>query len=1012
MIELPFIANSGIQFHKFEFAINPESLRSQKFVYYEFVDPLRMKWWLDELFLIREHDVYVLKSELKSLGFLDDQNRLNKDFQFSAINRRYSEDQPQVFDIGNSNQVIKTFEGKWIPLPFFKYNSINKDSFGPTDWVRICINKIEESKLEIVIAIDTTVTNNNAETHTPFLDDNPQENKFRLCSNDDLILNFFHPITNGEWVADYISSFFKFEDGDSKTKYIASYIFLLRILRSTEKIPTIHILSDKSGTIDVDLVLDIGNSRTCALLFENPNDISFNLNKVKQLELIDLSDPFNSYSGSFSTRLVFHEAEFYSKSVEINQFKKFQWASMVRIGQEAEKLINRKDIGAVIQLESKSFNSSPKRYLWDTEMSDVNWCFYNSNFDLPKRVYKSGISEQLKSDGSLCIDGIFGTSSKFSRKSLMTFVYLEIFAHATRQINSIEFRNAHENSPLKRRLKRVIISCPTAMIKTEQIALRECAKEALNIARNYSKIIAGDEPNYEIEMSDIQIIPDITDITRDIQNQDKKKDWIYDEATVAQLMFVYGTVKHKFNGNPDLFFRLFGRKNFDEPTQKNSITIGSIDIGAGTTDLMICNYTYNYNDSTEFIPDPLYWESFTYAGDELLKNVIQKIIIEGDELKELDKGCSGVILNHGRKRNSNNIIRKINGFFGRDNANMGYLSRLMRISFLNQIAIPIATKYMNIANDNNFKDEVLTYNDIFKNEKPSKELLEYFFQHFEFRFEEIEWKISRDKVNSIIEETFAKLLKQLAEILHVFKCDLIILSGRPCSFKALENYFMKLLPVTPNRLVNLNDYWIGKWFPFSDENGYIKDPKTIITVGSLISVAGGKLFRLEGFRFNVNNLKQKLQSTANYLGPIQDFTINKVYMSKEMEISTFEVDDLPYYIGFKNIDSENYPSRYLYCLQFNNRNIKEQMKLNPYVDSNQVNDALENRKTSLREKLPYKLNISRDLSKDKEKIKIESIQDSEGNDLNKNSFELKVITLNQAENYWLDSGEFTLTINK
>jgi hypothetical protein len=239
---------------------------------------------------------------------------------------------------------------------------------------------------------------------------------------------------------------------------------------------------------------------------------------------------------------------------------------------------------------------------------------------------------------------------------------------------------------------------------------------------------------------------------------------------------------------------------------------------------------------------------------------------------------------------------------------------------------------------------------------------------------------------------------------------MVILSGRPCSFNALEKLFMKSHTVAPNRLINLNNYWVGKWYPFADNNGYIEDPKTVITVGSLIALMGGSLFKLDKFRINTTALRKNLVSTADYLGNTKDYLIRSPFIDPKKEESSFMVYDLPFSIGFKQLNAVNYPSRSLYVLQFSNKNIKEQLGHSLHIDSNMINDALEDRKTKLRSKLPYKVTISREFEKDKEKIKIIEIIDNEGNELSKFNFELKIQTLNQAAGYWLDSGEFILSI--
>ena len=62
-------------------------------------------------------------------------------------------------------------------------------------------------------------------------------------------------------------------------------------------------------------------------------------------------------------------------------------------------------------------------------------------------------------------------------------------------------------------------------------------------------------------------------------------------------------------------------------------------------------------------PKPLYWESFNLAGDALLKNFIQQIVIEGTPENSDLEGCTGVLLNHGKNAGIENIRLKINGFF-------------------------------------------------------------------------------------------------------------------------------------------------------------------------------------------------------------------------------------------------------------------------------------------------------------------------------------------------------------
>ena len=91
------------------------------------------------------------------------------------------------------------------------------------------------------------------------------------------------------------------------------------------------------------MVIDIGNSRTTALLIED----NTNFNQVRHLELIDYTNPVNignegasirSYSEPFDMRLAFRKVDF--GDFGIKDSKQFVYPSLVRLGQEANQLIH------------------------------------------------------------------------------------------------------------------------------------------------------------------------------------------------------------------------------------------------------------------------------------------------------------------------------------------------------------------------------------------------------------------------------------------------------------------------------------------------------------------------------------------------------------------------------------------------------------------------------------------------------------------------------------------------
>ena len=61
--------------------------------------------------------------------------------------------------------------------------------------------------------------------------------------------------------------------------------------------------------------------------------------------------------------------------------------------------------------------------------------------------------------------------------------------------------------------------------------------------------------------------------------------------------------------------------------------------------------------------------------------------------------------------------------------------------------------------------------------------------------------------------------------------------------------------------------------------------------------------------------------------------------------------------------------------------------------------------------MPLKVTIERDINEDIEMLRIEEIVDNEGNNLSKNFFSLQIQSMSELDNFWLDSGIFSLNIN-
>jgi hypothetical protein len=641
--------------------------------------------------------------------------------------------------------------------------------------------------------------------------------------------------------------------------------------------------------------------------------------------------------------------------------------------------------------------------LWDNKPQEKNWEFLTLKGETASNsILKiKGISEQLNSDGSINEDGEGGIEKFYSRKALMTFAFLEIFSQARMQINSYEYRHqwGEENKP--RRIGRIIVTCPTAMSKVEQIALRKCADDASKILERFYTENLTNEIEYNIPAKSIQVIPSI----KNLLNKHEKTEWVYDEATCSQFVFLFAELSQRYRNNCKEYFDFYGKVRTDlENYSKKSITIGSVDIGAGTTDLMIASYKYNDSEQCTLTPVPLFWESFYLAGDDLLKNLIRKLIIEGEY---------AAIPNHLLRLSHPDISRLIIDYFGTDNARQSVTDRQIRSEFNLQVSVSVVTHYLHLLKENTVEVATLSYSDIFADNKPTERVNEHFTKHFGFSIKDLQFNYNKDIVSKIVQSTFDTLVGKISTILSYYGCDIVLLTGRPTSLNPLSDLFFKYYATSPNRLITLSNYRIGTWYPFQDGKGYFSDSKSIVAVGAMIGDYASKRGGLNGFSLDLSELIRDMNPTTECFSKSEK---DISFINPETNSANIEVSQLPLRIWTRQLDSITYPTRPFYALDFDEEKIKERIKDRLRLENSEIrniNDATIREVERLRTLSPFNFTIERvDYLEDKEKLKIESVVDKDQNDLPISFFKLQIQSMSETDNYWLDSGEFgNLSIN-
>lgn len=1031
-MSLTLIANSGIQFYSFQITIDPNVRKIKPMGFYESLnDEYVMSF--GRAYLIPNESIWVKKEDLVEQDYLEKNNKLKKEINANTLTSLDTE--TECYSIKNISKGLDKYVGEWIPIPYFK-----KDKKGPTSWVRMLIKELRsdnktQKKYDITLAFDTNIAQESASYFTPKYSDIESfngDNSFMLCDNEDFIFSFCSNKDNGEWVDKYLEKLYypigKIPKQFPLSKHLGTYTYLIKYLAVSGYFPEVVMYSDNSIGIEVDLVLDIGNSHTCGLLFESPRDGAyFKFDKVRKLQVRDLSltrkdittDSSKAYDSPLDMRLGFHKETFGDFALQTGFYRHaFQWPSLIRLGKESKRLINQGNLDT--QEEKASTSSSPKRYLWDDKPTIVPWKFIfpEKNKSSQEQINFKGLINQFSEDGSYAKNAIGSAIfAKYSRRSLMTFVFIELYLHALTQINSHLFRTYNGTPKEPRRLRRIIITCPTSIVQAEQIILRQCAEDAAKAITNfYGQYYDIKRPNNIIEF---QIIPHPTELAKSVDDMAPRKHWVYDEATCCQLVYIYSEISERYLKNTQLFFELYGKDRglpiHGDQYGKESVRIGSIDIGAGTTDLMICSYQYTKEQSGAVVhPYPLFWDSFNFAGDDIVKSIIQQIIIEVTNEKNYTEGSTGVIESHAKKCGCANVTDKLLNFFDTNKTSQSAQQRVYRKNFIVQIAKPIAIKYLEHAASNQ-PDKVITFEDLFDT-VPNEELINTFndimnegLSETVFKFQDIKWTLSREKVNEIVEAKFGALLKQLAILLSAHDCDIVLLAGTPTTLSIFRKLMIRNYPVSPNRIITLNNYRVGRWYPFSDEVGYFNDPKTLVSVGALISYMGANN-KLERFRLNDQYLLERLDSTCDYVGALNNdkLDIDQLYLDKEVQNFRVTIDSLPIAIGYKQIQSPQYLGRPIYSLEFATEEILSYVKKkHPDLEEQNLKGEVQRFKESLETRRPFYVTLSRDYIENKEHIIIDEIEDYEGNNISSKYLKLSLKTLAE-DSHWLDQGIFRL----
>ena len=905
----------------------------------------------------------------------------------------------------------RLLDGVWLPVPLLRVNPPRQFAQGPETWARARLVALGEEDSgpdgethRLTLAIDTSVLEDAEDIRylAPTATDVRSGVSFAFAHRADDI-GWFPELP---WVAGWIEEVYDDRAGRAlrlppeemdaekeRLAHHAHFLNLLALIGGKVRLPEIKLLSnsrdDLHQAIPVDMVLDVGNSRTCGILIEDHPKDKDGLSRRYELELRDLSRPHRVYAEPFESRVEFAQATFGKEhwAHKSGRAGAFLWPTIARVGPEAARLASRRR-----GTEGATGISSPKRYLWDEDRFDTGWRFNNAyvRTEIEPRATAAPFCNLINELG----DALFELPEEdrmpvfmphYARGATMMFMLAEVLTQALGQINSPAQRLRMPNADLPRHLRSIILTVPPSMPKPEREIFANRVHQAIGVVWKAFDWHPEDDP---------------------VDGEGAGHAWPpfprvevrWDEATCGQVVYLYSESQNSFAGRPDEFFAL-ARQRADEGGPRR-LTLATVDIGGGTTDLVVNDYALDEGGSganSYIVPEQRFRDGFKVAGDDILLDVVRAVLVPALSRALVDAGVEQPAA----------LLSRLIGFDHVD-VQEAVLRQQLTLQVLYPAGLALLKHYEGYDPITGAETRTLHLGELLAEmgaEPPTEAVLTYFANGVRdevstttdepFDLLAVPLPLDLERIHRLFMEDkleITRSIRSLCEIIHLYDCDVLLLTGRPSRLPGIQSLFRALLPLPPDRIVPLQGYRTGTWYPFNRQ-GRIHDPKTTAAVGAMLCVLGQG--RLPNFFFRAKAFRP--YSTVRHLGLLDHRMMIKeddvFYRDVDLDDPDYELPDQSFpmlgimRIGYRQLDTERWGASPLYVLDFADKDACERL----YRDGGILRVRLERVRGS-----------------ETERLKVAGVDVEGGRSVGRGAVSLKLNTLPSSgldeDSYWLDSG--------
>jgi hypothetical protein len=572
----------------------------------------------------------------------------------------------------------------------------------------------------------------------------------------------------------------------------------------------------------------------------------------------------------------------------------FQDLSMARLGKEVD------DIGQIMHAKGdfRTSVSSPKRYLWAHDESWLEGAFWymadphdrcdtgvfaaKIRGELLKYLYEDDrdflLNEKGVDEDDLTTDA--PVKPRHAPRTMMTLALYELLCQAFMFVNSEGYRSNSGDAARSREIHSLTLTYPSGMFQDERERFTKQAQKAVEI--------------FNLSMGKRQRQKPIIKLS-------------LDEASAVHLTYIWSELK-MLGQDPRLWFAALARdhsakqgENADgsagdsdtataeaasavasrrrrpqrpgrgesgggsassagaawEQAAGRELRIACIDIGGGTTDMMIARYEYEPGIDDSVRGEVLHQDGVSIAGDQLVKRLLERIVVpalaEAVMLEEED----------------------VQLLFGPEvPQNRGFSPQ--RIDWITRMFVPLAEAYLQFAVDG-IEDEEISHTDPDIVDPAVLESLEQVCNrlrgpgYYNVQ-QELKLRFRKDRFEDIVHEVFDDLLFDFCTRIVDYDADVVLLAGQPSKIEYLQKLIRTYVPLPASRIIPMFNHYAGNWYPYQDikgqSPGVIIDPKSAVVVGAAIEFMA-RNGMLPQFKFS---MQEKQVENSYYWGVMTEST--------------------------------------------------------------------------------------------------------------------------------------------